>query len=81
MALQALNFSRGKGAKSPECLKAVEGVFQWVGDDESGPADARMMWILSADDGGDDEVKLDLTAKLPPQEPAYTLIFLPNNGN
>jgi hypothetical protein len=47
MALQALNFSRGKGAKSPECLKAVEVVFEWVGDDESGPADARMMWILS----------------------------------
>jgi hypothetical protein len=28
--------------------------FVWVDDDESGPADARMMWILSADDGNNE---------------------------
>jgi hypothetical protein len=26
----------------------------WVDDDESGPADERMMWILSADDGNNE---------------------------
>jgi hypothetical protein len=39
-----------------------------VGDDESGPADARMMWILSADDVGDDDFRLDLNVELTPQE-------------
>ena len=44
----------------PECLKALEYVSEWVGDDESGPADARMMWILSADGANDETLRLDL---------------------
>jgi len=34
--------------------------FVWVDDDESGPADARMMWILSADDGNDESFQVCL---------------------
>jgi hypothetical protein len=66
MVLQALNFnikSRGNiVAELPECLKAVKAVFWWVGDDESGPADVRMMWILSAYGVDDDGFRLDLNA-------------------
>jgi hypothetical protein len=32
----------------------------WVGDDESGPEDVRMMKILSANDDNDDAFRLDL---------------------
>ena len=44
----------------PECLKVVLGVFEWVGDDESGPEDVRMIGILSAYDVDDDMFRLDL---------------------
>ena len=47
-------------ANLPECLKADEVVFEWVGDDESGPADTRMMWILSATDVNDDTFRYNL---------------------
>ncbi len=47
----------------------------WVGDDESGPAEVRMMWILSADDVDDDGFRLDLNAELTSQEPAYQTIY------
>ncbi len=39
-------------------------LFVWVGDDESGPEDARMIGILSANDGSDDAFRLDLKVKL-----------------
>jgi hypothetical protein len=47
MAWLPLNFNTTPFAKIPECLKVIELVFEWVGNDDSGPEDVRMMRILS----------------------------------
>jgi hypothetical protein len=39
MPWRALNFDTVLFAKLPECLKVVELVFEWVGNDDSGPED------------------------------------------
>ena len=41
MGLRALNFNTTSFAELPECLKVIELVFDWVGDDDSGPEDCQ----------------------------------------
>jgi len=38
MAWRPLNFNT-TSYELPECLKAIESVFEWVGNDDSGPED------------------------------------------
>ncbi len=42
------------------------------------PQTARMMWILSADDVGDDNFRLDLNVESTPQELTYRCLKLLN---